>query len=74
MKLPSWADHHVYAQLQEISDKSFVFSAMSREVQRLRTGLLLKEIIDNFAKPDFGGKRLYVYSTVCKSGNAYFAN
>lgn len=63
LKLPSWVDRHVYTQLQEISDKSFVFSAMNREVQRLRTGLLLKEIIENFAKPDFGGKRLYVYST-----------
>ena len=38
LKLPAWVDHYVYEQLQEISAKTFVFSSLTREVQRLRTG------------------------------------
>lgn len=97
LKLPAWVDHFVYKQLEEISAKTFVFSSMTRLIQRLRTGkcaitiygdngmtgalsgdsllrlittihiqigLLLKEIGIALAKPDFGGKQLYVYSTV----------
>ena len=38
LKLPVWVDPYVYEQLKVISDKTFVFSALTREVQRLRTG------------------------------------
>jgi len=41
MKLPAWVDHYVYEQLSEIMAKTFVFSAMTREIQRLRTGKLV---------------------------------
>ena len=37
-KLPSWADQITFAQLKQISDKTFLFSALTREIQRLRTG------------------------------------
>ncbi|KAI2800106.1 hypothetical protein BLOT_014013 [Blomia tropicalis] len=62
-KLPAWVDNHVYAQLSDISTKTFIFSSLTREIQRLRTGLLLKDIIQNLNKSNFGGKRLYIYST-----------
>jgi len=63
MKLPAWVDNYVYAQLADIMAKTFVFEGMTREIQRLRTGLLLKDMLEKLTNSTFGGKRLYVYST-----------
>lgn len=63
MKLPAWVDPYAYQQLADIMAKTFVFSGMTREIQRLRTGLLLKDILEKLSTANYGDKRLYVYST-----------
>ena len=43
-KLPAWVDTNIYTKLKEISDKTFIFDAMTREIQKFRAGLLLADI------------------------------
>ncbi|KAH7646619.1 lysosomal acid phosphatase-like protein [Dermatophagoides farinae] len=71
-KLPAWVDTNIYTKLKEISDKTFIFDAMTREIQKFRAGLLLAdiwqhisnhELLDNDDDDDDNKHRLYIYST-----------
>lgn len=63
LELPTWVDDYVYAQLNDIFTKTFLFSSLTRKIQRLRTGLLLKDIAAHLQQPNFGNRKLYIYST-----------
>ena len=70
-KLPAWVDTNIYTKLKEISDKTFIFDAMTREIQKFRAGLLLADIWQHISNhelldndDDDNKHRLYIYSTV----------
>ncbi|KPM10367.1 lysosomal acid phosphatase-like protein 3 [Sarcoptes scabiei] len=62
-KLPAWVDENVYAKLEDISAKTFLFSSMNREIQRFRTGLLLSDILRHIEERHRSDKRLFIYSS-----------
>lgn len=62
-KLPAWVDMNVFEKLKDISAKTFIFSGMTKQIQRFRTGLLLSDIWQHISD-DNDERRLYIYSTV----------
>ena len=61
--LPAWITEQVFQQLEEINQMKFYILGSAVKRQRLRSGLLLKEITEILEKP-IDNKRLFVYSTV----------
>ncbi|OTF69161.1 lysosomal acid phosphatase-like protein [Euroglyphus maynei] len=61
-KLPAWVDMNVFEKLKDISAKTFIFSGMTKQIQRFRTGLLLSDIWQHISD-DNDERRLYIYST-----------
>ncbi|CAG2107647.1 unnamed protein product, partial [Medioppia subpectinata] len=69
-ELPLWVDEHTYHTLSQISDMTFYFDFSTKLIQRLRTGLLLKDIIKNMNETinrndttSETPNKLYIYST-----------
>ena len=74
-KLPLWVKDDVYDQLKHISDMSFYFEFNTLKLQRFRTGLFFKDLLDNFRVAKYRGskerqeydgfwpKKLHVYAS-----------
>ena len=60
--LPEWVTEDVFKTITEIGDKAFYFYGLGERIQRLKTGLLFKEIVDNFENRG-KNKKLLFYST-----------
>ena len=48
LPLPAWATDKVMNQLKDISDHSFYFAGMTPKIQRLRTGVFFKDLVQKF--------------------------
>jgi hypothetical protein len=46
--LPAWATDKVMEELKDISDMSFYFAGMTKKIQRLRTGVFFKDLVEHF--------------------------
>lgn len=72
--LPRWVDDSTYMSLSQIADMTFYFDFSTKLILRLRTGLLLKDIISHIEEEiktnkklvsdENSGKKFYIYSTV----------
>ena len=49
LPLPAWATDKVMNQLKDISDHSFYFAGMTHKMQRLRTGVFFKDLVEKFS-------------------------
>jgi hypothetical protein len=63
---PEWADNNTLDILRDLELHAFYFDWKTKEIQRLRAGLLLKELSNNMVKRasnDNKVKKLYVFET-----------
>lgn len=63
---PEWADNNTLDILRDLEKHAFYFDWKSKQIQRLRAGLLLKELSNNMIKRasnDNKVKKLYVFET-----------
>lgn len=62
VSLPVWVTDDVLARLKAVSEKSFFFNGATEKLQKLRSGLLLQDILKDF-KNHWSTKKLLIYST-----------